>query len=118
MTWDGCRQVGIGRIGVGMVTVVTRPCLVSDLPPTRPTLTLLIKHDLDAPVYILLPSTRLDSCNRHRKVSNTLPEPDRSRPTRTAIPLLFPIRRVPFFSGLLGLVPCALAFPCSGARSH
>ena len=23
MTWDGCRQVGIGRIGVGMVTVVT-----------------------------------------------------------------------------------------------
>ena len=24
MTWDGRRQVGIGRIGVGMVTVVTR----------------------------------------------------------------------------------------------
>ena len=23
MTWDGRRQVGIGRIGVGMVTVVT-----------------------------------------------------------------------------------------------
>ena len=23
MTWDGCRQVGIGRIGVGTVTVVT-----------------------------------------------------------------------------------------------
>ena len=23
MTWDGCRQVGIGQIGVGMVTVVT-----------------------------------------------------------------------------------------------
>ena len=23
MTWDGCRQVGIGRIGVGSVTVVT-----------------------------------------------------------------------------------------------
>ena len=23
MTWDGCRQVGIGHIGVGTVTVVT-----------------------------------------------------------------------------------------------
>ena len=47
-----------------------------------------------------------------------MPEPDRSRPTRTAIPLLFPIGRVPFFSGLLGLVPCASAFPRSGVRSH
>ena len=25
MTWDGRRQVGIGRIGVGTVTVVTSP---------------------------------------------------------------------------------------------
>ena len=25
MTWDGCRQVGIGRIGVGMVTIMTMP---------------------------------------------------------------------------------------------
>ena len=85
---------------------------------TCPPLTLLIKHDLDAPAYILPPSTRPDSCNGHRKVSNALPEPDRSRPTRAAIPLLFPIGRVPFFSGLLGLVPCALAFPRSGVRSH
>ena len=81
-------------------------------------LTLLIKHDLDAPIYILSPLTRPDSCNRHRKVSNALPEPNRSRPTRTAIPLLFPIGRIPFFSGLLGLVPCALAFPHSGVHSH
>ena len=51
-------------------------------------------------------------------MSNALPEPDRSRPTRTATPLLFPIGRVPFFSGLLGLVPCASAFPHSGVRSH
>ena len=51
-------------------------------------------------------------------MSNALPEPDRSCPTRTAIPLLFPIGRVPFFSGLLGLVPCASAFPRSGVRSH
>ena len=56
------------------------PCPISDLPPTHPSLTLLIKHDLDAPVYILLPSTRPNSCNGHRKVSNALPEPDRSRP--------------------------------------
>ena len=56
--------------------------------------------------------------NTHRKVSNALPEPDRSRPTRTAIPLLFPIGRVPFFSGLLSLDPCASAFPRSGVRSH
>ena len=88
------------------------------MPPTGPPLTLLIKHNLDAPVYILPPSTRPDSCNRHRKVSNTLPEPDRSRPTRTAIPLLFPIGHIPFFSGLLGLVPCTSAFPCSSVRSH
>ena len=51
-------------------------------------------------------------------MSNALPEPDRSHPTRTATPLLFPIRRIPFFSGLLSLVPCALAFPCSGVHSH
>ena len=94
------------------------PCLVFDSPSTGPPLTLLIKHDLDAPVYILPPSTRPDSCNGHRKVSNALPEPDRSRPTRTAIPLLFPIGCVPFFSGLLGLDPCASAFPRSGVRSH
>ena len=25
MTWDGRRQVGVGRIGVGTVTVVTHP---------------------------------------------------------------------------------------------
>ena len=47
-----------------------------------------------------------------------MPEPNRSHPTQTAIPLLFPIGHVPFFSGLLGLVPCASAFPCSGVRSH
>ena len=51
-------------------------------------------------------------------MSNALPEPDRSCPTRTAIPLLFPIGRVPFFSGLLGLDPCASAFLRSGVRSH
>ena len=94
------------------------PCPISDSPPTGPPLTLLIKHDLNAPVYILPPSTRPDSCNGHRKMSNALPEPDRSRPTWTAIPLLFPIGRVPFFSGLLGLVPCASAFLHSGVRSH
>ena len=94
------------------------PCPISDSPPTCPPLTLLIKHDLNAPVYILLPSTRPDSCNGHRKVSIALPEPDRSRPTRTAITLLFPIGRVPFFSGLLGPDPCASAFPRSGVRSH
>ena len=38
--------------------------------------------------------------------------------TQAAIPLLFPIVCVPFFSGFLGLVPCALAFPCSGVHSH
>ena len=38
-------------------------------------------------------------------MSNALPKPDRSRPTRAAIPLLFLIGRVPFFSGLLGLDP-------------
>ena len=57
-----------------------RPCPVSDSPPTGPSLTLLIKHDLDAPVYILPPSTRPDSCNGHRKVSNALPESDRNCP--------------------------------------
>ena len=46
MTWDGCRQVRIGQIGVGMVTVVTEP-LHEDvarvqvpephLPPNHPT---------------------------------------------------------------------------------
>ena len=36
----------------------------------------------------------------------------------TAIPLLFPIGHVPFFSGLLGLDPCTLAFPRSSVRSH
>ena len=51
-------------------------------------------------------------------MSNALPKPDRSRPTRAAIPLLFLIGRVPFFSGLLGLDPCASAFPHSGVRSH
>ena len=51
-------------------------------------------------------------------MSNALPEPDRSHPTRTAILLLFPIGHVPFFSGLLGLDPCASAFPRSGVRSH
>ena len=45
----------------------------------HPPLTLLIKYNLDAPIYILLPSTRLNSCNRHKKVSNGLPEHDRSR---------------------------------------
>ena len=54
------------------------PCLVSDLPPTHPPLTLLIKYALNVPVYILSPSTRPDSCNGHKKVSNALPEPDRS----------------------------------------
>ena len=88
------------------------------MPSTGPPLTLLIKHDLDAPVYIFPPSTRPDSCNGHRKVSNVLPEPNRSCPTRTAILLLFPIGRVSFFSGLLGLVPCTSAFPRSGVRSH
>ena len=38
--------------------------------------------------------------------------------TQAAISLLFPIRHVPFFSGLLGLVPCALAFLRSGVCSH
>ena len=47
-----------------------------------------------------------------------MPEPDRSRPTWTAIPLLFLIGHVPFFSGLLGLDPCTSAFPRSGVRSH
>ena len=51
-------------------------------------------------------------------MSNALPEPDRSRLTQTAIPLLFPIGHIPFFSGLLGLVPCALAFSRSGVHSH
>ena len=51
-------------------------------------------------------------------MSNALPEPDRSRLTWTAVPLLFLIGRVPFFSGLLGLVPCTLAFLRSGVRSH
>ena len=94
------------------------PYPVSDSPPTCPPLALLIKHNLNAPVYILVPLTRPDSCNGHRKVSNVLPEPNRSRPTRAAIPLLFPIGHVPFFSGLLGLVPCTSAFPCSSVRSH
>ena len=57
-----------------------RPCPVSDSPPTRPPLTLLIKHDLNAPIYILSPLTRPDSCNGHRKVSNALPKPNRSYP--------------------------------------
>ena len=56
------------------------PCLcpVSDLLSTCPPLTLFIKYDLNVPVYILLPSTRPDSCNGHKKVSNAFPEPDRS----------------------------------------
>ena len=81
------------------------PCPVSDSPSTGPPLTLLIKHDLNAPVYILPPSTRPNSCNGHRKVSNALPEPNRSCPTRTAILLLFPIGCVPFFSA------CSVLFP-------
>ena len=46
------------------------------------------------------------------------PNPTEVICTQAAIPLLFPVRRVPFFSGLLGLDPCTLAFLRSGVRSH
>ena len=46
------------------------PVHVSSLPhPNSPPLTLL-KARPQCPIYILLPSTRPDSCNRYRKVSN------------------------------------------------
>ena len=46
------------------------------------------------------------------------PNPKEVVRTRAAIPLLFPIGHVPFFLGLLGLAPCASAFPRSGVRNH
>ena len=70
MTRDGRRQVGVGRIGVGTVTVVT-------LTPNSPTSDPPHQAQPRCPVYILPPSTRPDSCNRHRKVSNALPKPDK-----------------------------------------
>ena len=86
------------------------PCLVSDPPPTCPPLTLLIKHDLNAPVYILLPSTRPDSCNGHRKVSNALPEPDRSCPHLGSYSSAVPNRTLLLLL-LLGLAQsCSLHF--------
>ena len=54
------------------------PIHVSSLThPNSPPLTLL-KARPQCPIYIFPPSTRPDSCNRHRKVSNALPELNRS----------------------------------------
>ena len=84
------------------------PCPVSDSPPTCPPLTLLIKHDLDAPVYILSPLTRPDSCNGHRKVSNALPKPHRSHLHSGSHTSTVPDRAHPL---LLGLAQsCSLCF--------
>ena len=39
MTWDGCSQVGIGKIGVGMVTVVTPGHSFKSIRPFRKCIT-------------------------------------------------------------------------------
>ena len=46
------------------------------------------------------------------------PNPTEVAHTQAAIPLLFLIGHVPFFSGLLSLVPCTLAFLHSSVCSH
>ena len=87
------------------------PCPVSDSPPTCPPLTLLIKHDLDAPISILSPSTRPDSCNRHRKVSNTLPKPDRSRLHLGSYSSAVPDQACPLLLGLAQSCSLRFGFP-------
>ena len=87
------------------------PCPVSDSPPTRPPLTLLIKHDLNASVYILSPSTRPDSCNGHRKVSNALPEPDRSHLHSGSYTSAVPDRAHPLLLGLAQSCSLHFGFP-------
>ena len=87
------------------------PCSVSDSPQTHPPLTLLIKHDLNAPVYILSPSTRSDSCNRHRKVSNALPEPNRRHPHLGSYSSADPNRTHPLLLGLAWSCSLCFGFP-------
>ena len=83
------------------------PCLVSDLPTTCLPLTLLIKNNLDVSIYILSPSTRPNSCNGHKKVSNALPKPNRSHLHLGSYTSAVPNQTCP----LLGLAwSCSLCF--------
>ena len=67
-------------------------------------------------------SSRLQQCLTHVTDTRRCPMPHLNPieviHTWAATPLLFPIGRIPFFSKLLGLPSCALAFLCSGVHSH
>ena len=53
-----------------------------------------------------------------RRCPMPCPNPIEVVHTQAATPLLFLIGHVLFFSELLDLAPCTLAFPCSGVCSH
>ena len=63
------------------------------------------------PVYILLPLTRPDSCNGHRKVSNALPKPDRSHLHSGSYTSAVPNQTHPLLLGLARSCSLCFGFP-------
>ena len=63
------------------------------------------------PVYILLPSTRPNSCNGHRKVSNALPKSNRSHPHLSSYSSAVPNQACPLLLRLAWSCSLHFSFP-------